>query len=88
MYAKRQNDTDAFKWFHRAAVQGYAEAQYYLGVTYANGHGVIQNYADAFKWFRKAAEQGHADAQYILEAMKNAPRVDKNDTEDGEAAKK
>ncbi len=51
------------------AEQGYAEAQYGLGVMYDNGQGVPQNYAKAVKWSRKAAEQGYARAQFALGTM-------------------
>jgi len=46
----------------KAAEQGDAEAQYNLGVRYANGEGVPEDYKEAVKWFRKAAEQGFAAA--------------------------
>ena len=46
------------KFYRLAAEQGYADAQYNLGVMYANGHGVSQDYAEAAKWYRLAAEQG------------------------------
>jgi hypothetical protein len=46
-----------------AAAQGYAEAQYNMGVMYRDGEGVSQDYAEAAKWFRKAAEQGDANAE-------------------------
>ncbi len=48
------------------AEQGYADAQYNLGILYANGQGVRQNYVEAEKWYRKSAEQGHTDAQNAL----------------------
>lgn len=54
---------EAAKWFHKAAEQGDAEAQYALGVMYGNGNGVTQDSAEAVKWHRKAAEQGNAFAQ-------------------------
>ena len=50
----------------KAADQGHAEAQFNLGLMYANGDGVAQNYAEAVKWFRKAADQGLAGAQSSL----------------------
>ena len=50
----------------KAAEQGDAEAQYNLGVRYANGEGVPEDYKEAVKWFRKAAEQGTAKAQCNL----------------------
>ena len=52
-----------------AAEQGNAEAQYNLGVMYANGDGVPKDAVEAVKWFRKAAEQGHAKAQYNFGLM-------------------
>jgi hypothetical protein len=36
------------------AEQGGAEAQYHLGVKYANGEGVVQDYKQAMVWYRKA----------------------------------
>tara|TARA_B100000809_G_scaffold193194_1_gene192130 strand:- start:552 stop:1265 length:714 start_codon:yes stop_codon:yes gene_type:complete len=50
----------------KAAMQGYADAQYYLGVMYDLGDGVAEDDAEAVKWYRMAAEQGYADAQYNL----------------------
>jgi len=50
----------------RKAKQGSADAQYNLGVLYANGHGVPQGYGTARQWYEKAAAQGHASAQYNL----------------------
>jgi len=51
------------------AKEGYAPAQYDLGVIYLNGDGAPQDDAKALEWTRKAAEQGNADAQYNLGAM-------------------
>ena len=48
------------------ADQGFAAAQYRLGVGYATGLGVAQDYVEAAKWYRLAAEQGDSDAQYRL----------------------
>ena len=47
-----------------AAEQGFATAQYNLGIMYANGEGVPQDDAEAVKWSRLAAEQGYASAQF------------------------
>ena len=60
------NYTETVKWLRKAAEQGDAKAQYYLGVCYLDGQGVSQSYAEAAKWCRKAAEQGDADAQFNL----------------------
>ena len=56
-------------WFFRAAEQGYADAQFNLGLMYANGEGVPQDLAQAAELFKSAAEQGHVDAQNNLGAM-------------------
>jgi TPR repeat protein len=61
-----KDEAEAVKWFRKAAEQNVADAQYNLGVCYANGQGVTEDDAESVKWFRKAAEQNLADAQYNL----------------------
>ena len=56
----------AVKCFRQAAEQGHAEAQYNLGVCYANGCGVPKDLQPAIYWYTKAAEQGNEDAQKAL----------------------
>jgi len=51
------------------AEQGDANAQFNLGVMYANGRGVPQDDAAAVRWFRLAADQGNAGAQHNLGFM-------------------
>ena len=58
--------TKAVEYYQKAAEQGHADAQCYLGVCYANGSGVTKNYAEAVKWYLKSAEQGNAKAQNNL----------------------
>ena len=65
-YAAQHDNVRAFEQYRLAAEQGHAEAQYRLGVCYANGKGVRKDTAEAAAWYRKAAEQGHAEAQYRL----------------------
>jgi hypothetical protein len=64
-----QDYKQAFKWYMKAAEQGYASAQYNLGSMYNNGQGTPQDYKQAIKWYTKAAEQGDASAQYNLGLM-------------------
>jgi len=59
----------AFEILKPLAEQGDPSAQYNLGVSYENGHGVRQDYTEAGKWYKKAAEQGHAKAQLNLGVM-------------------
>ena len=66
-----QDYEEAVKWYRKAAEQGYASAQYNLGVCYYNGKGVEQDYEEVVKWYRKAAEQGHPRAQYHLKKLRD-----------------
>jgi TPR repeat protein len=45
---------------------GDREAQYQLGLMYANGVGTAQNLDKAIEWVSKAAQRGLAAAQYLL----------------------
>jgi uncharacterized protein len=59
----------AAREFRPLAEQGVAEAQFYLGVMYANGRGFPQNYGEAVRWYRLAAEQGFPKAMSNLGQM-------------------
>jgi len=48
------------------AEEGYADAQFGLGLMYANGFGVSLDDTLALKWYGMAADQGHAKAQCNL----------------------
>jgi len=66
------NDGDyatALKEWKPIAEQGYAFAQYNLGILYEYGNGVPKDYAEAVKWYRLSAEQGYAISQYSLGLM-------------------
>jgi TPR repeat protein len=43
------------------------DAQYHLGLCYANGEGVTKDDTQAVNWWRKAAEQGLNEAKNMLE---------------------
>jgi hypothetical protein len=64
-----ENDSEAVKWYRKAAAQGYAKAQLNLGNMYRNGLGVPENHAEAVRWYRKAADQGVAGPQNNLGFM-------------------
>ena len=65
----------ALKEWKPLADQGHAYAQYYLGLMYANGEGVVEDDAEAVRWYRLAADQGLADAQVFLGLMYANGRV-------------
>ena len=53
-------------WYTKAADQGFAIAQYRLGLMYDSGRAGEEDDKTAVMWYTKAAEQGHAKAQSIL----------------------
>ena len=67
---KQTDYSEAVEWFRKAAEQGYADAQIYLGNCYYNGWCVPQDYSEAVKWYRKAAEQGNEYAKEQLQRLK------------------
>jgi len=63
------DDSDAVRWFHKAAEQGDATGEYSLGEMYAMGRGVKKDYKQAAQWIQKAADQGEIRAVSNLGAM-------------------
>lgn len=68
---ERGDFATAMREWRPLAEQGYAAAQFNLGIMYDNGQGVPEHDAEAAKWYRLAAEQGDADAQIRL-SLKHA----------------
>ncbi|MGD0628072.1 MAG: tetratricopeptide repeat protein [Terracidiphilus sp.] len=57
----------AADWYRKAADQGYALAQYRLGLLYQQKEsGIMKDDGQAAAWLRKAADQGNAPAQAAL----------------------
>jgi TPR repeat protein len=52
-----QDDAEAVRWYRLAADQGFARAQYSLGLLYENGEGVPQDYVQAHMWTNLAASR-------------------------------
>jgi TPR repeat protein len=74
-----KDESEAVKWYRKAAEQGIAQAQFNLGKCYDNGDGVEKDAREAIKWHRKAAEQGYAAAQCNLGLMYDNGRGVKQD---------
>ena len=81
----RGDYTSALQLFVPLAEGGNHDAEYSVGVMYANGRGLPQSYIEAAKWFHRAAEKGHAGAQYDLGVLYAKGQGVKGDS--GEAAK-
>lgn len=52
----------AVEFLRKAAKKEYADAQYMLGLFYAEGMGVRQSYQEAVRWWHLAAAQNHVNA--------------------------
>jgi TPR repeat protein len=61
-----KDEAEAVRLYRLAADQGYAAAQFNLGVCYRNGIGVAKDEAEAVRLYRLAADQGDAAAQRNL----------------------
>ena len=67
--ANNGNQKKAISIFENLASKGDAEAQYALGLIYADGEGVKQDYIKAKEWYTKSANQKHAQAQHNVGVM-------------------
>ena len=61
--------TAALSSLRPLAERGYAPAQYYVGVAYANGFGIPADDHEAMRWFLAAAEQGVPASQTAAAEM-------------------
>ena len=59
----------ALSLFRPLAAQRHADAQWWLGLMYEYGKGVVQDHKEAGKWYRLAAAQGVAEARSMLGHM-------------------
>jgi len=53
-----QDYKEAVKWYRLAAEQGYAYAQYHLGLIYYQGNKVHKDYALAHMWWNICGSSG------------------------------
>ena len=66
---KNKEYQKAYQEWKVAAEAGQAEAQFDLGVLYAQGLGVLRDLGAAESWYRKSAAQGNAEAEFALGQM-------------------
>src|SRR5690242_1062621 len=70
MRAFRNKDYQvAYREWKASAEAGEAEAEFDLGLLYAQGFGVRRDLTEAANWYRKAAQQGNAEAEFALGQM-------------------
>lgn len=61
--------TVAATWWHKAASQNHAQAQFALGVLFSSGKGVTKDLVSAHMWFSLAAGQGKRNAKRLLKVI-------------------
>ena len=66
---ERRDPTTASEWFRRAAREGYAPAQFNLGMMYRSGDGVEQDLYKSFLWIYAASTQKHPNTDIYLESL-------------------
>src|SRR3954452_19040022 len=59
----------AYREWKASADAGQAEAEFDLGLLYAQGLGVRRDLTEAARWYRRSAEQGNAQAEFALGQM-------------------
>ena len=60
------------RWYRRAADQGFASAQWLLGMAYETGYGVPLDYVQAHMWCNLSATQGFNPATYCRAEVEKA----------------
>ncbi|KAF9976058.1 hypothetical protein BGZ73_009217 [Actinomortierella ambigua] len=66
---KKQRYSEAFKWYHKAAEQGHADAQRTVARMYKEGRGVRKDDDEVMIWLTSAADGGDMKAQVELGSM-------------------
>ena len=62
----KRDDREAFRWYKKAAEQGYAKAEHALSCYYYTGTVVSKDQEESVKWEEKAANKGLPEAQWGL----------------------
>jgi TPR repeat protein len=57
-----RNESESVAWFEKAAIQGYTEGQYNLGLAYARGTGVDPDPVRGTVWLEICAKERHREA--------------------------
>ena len=78
-----QDYAEAVKYYLKAAGQGFAKAQFNLGLCYAKGEGTTQNDLEAYIWLSLAAAQSISVAPHNRDIV--ASRMSREEIIEGSA---
>ena len=88
MYARgvgvEPNDEEALKYYHNAAEQEHADAQYNLGFMYANSRGCERDLSKAIEFFSLAAGQGIEEASREVQHLISIQAQEEEEEEEGD----
>jgi len=65
----QQDDFEAAKWYRKAAEQGHAGAQLYLGILIVQGRGAEPDFTEAYKWIDLAKRGNILDKAAAVETQ-------------------
>ena len=69
----------AIEQFRPLVAEGYAPAQYQMGIVYQRGYGVTKDGMKAFELFELSANQNYSDAQFELALIYSEGKLVKQD---------
>ena len=76
----------ALKWLWPASIKGAADAQYWLGIAFAEGIGQERSLFKAIQWWEKSADQGHKEALVLIKILeKPKPHIERSVSTIGES---
>lgn len=68
-YYSNESYADAYEGFSELAKRDSTVSQYFLGVMYLKGYGVLQDFIQAHIWFNISASRGNKKARQHLEQL-------------------
>ncbi|RMZ79633.1 hypothetical protein DV737_g3328, partial [Chaetothyriales sp. CBS 132003] len=76
-----KNETEAFEYAQRAALDGLDTAQFAMGYFYEVGIHVNPDFSRAKEWYRQASENGNPDASARINAITRSKTLSRRDHE-------
>ena len=67
-----QNNPEHVAMIAEHALQGNRDAQYALGLCYAEGRGIEEDHIEAYYWLSLAIEQGDRDAELLRQVLQQS----------------
>ena len=72
-----QNNPEHVARIGEQALQGNMDAQYALGLCYAEGRGVEEDHIEAYYWLSLAIKQGDRDAKLLRQVLQQSMSLKK-----------